>query len=102
MYHIKVVTRDDPRNMILKYKKHEIKFNEDYREYRRFRIYTTNGYKWLQTDKIIITWNNFHEIDNVFTVNIGVINLLKKNILKEIDVTNIEIDSIIKEKLRFT
>ena len=101
-YNINIITRDDPRYMILKYKKQEIKFLEDYTEYRKLRIYTINGYKQIKDIKLVIAWTNFYEFNKVFHICIGVYCTLKRNILKEIDVTNVEIDSITKIKMRNT
>ena len=98
-YNINIITRDDPRNMILKYKKHEIKFMEDYFGSRQIRINTVNGYKYIDDINFIVAWTNFYEDNKIFCIDISVYCSLKKNILKEIDVINIETDSIIK-KLR--
>ena len=98
-YTIFIVTRDDPRNMILKYKKQEIKFMEEYKEYGTFRFYTRKGYKMINDIKHWIRWVHFHENNKVFHIHISVYCSLKKNVLKEIDVTNIETDSITKMRL---
>jgi len=98
-YNIHIVTRDDPRNMILKYKKNEIKFMEDYKEIRRLRLYKMEygNYKYMDDLNFIIMWGNLIEDNKVFSIDIGIYCGYKKNILKQLDITNIETDSIIKE-----
>ncbi len=88
IYHsikIDIETKDDPKYMILQYKDKEIKFMETYEERR--------GLKHCYMTKFLVCWS-FKEINKVFYINIVVITNLKRNIVNELKIKNLEIQTM--------
>ena len=88
IYHsilFEIETKDDPKYMILQYKDKEIKFMETYEERR--------GLKHCYMPKLIVCWS-FKEINKVFYINIVVITNLKRNIVNELKIKNLEIQTM--------